>query len=536
MSTTGGTEQGTVCILDAPDDRPEEVQDGSDRLGPRDRSTPPDKPGISNLIEIMTVATGESIAEIQARYDGAGLRRVQDRRRRGGDRAARAVPAAVPRAPRRPRRAPAAPRSGRRQGTRGVRSRRSTRCTSEWASPGPRRAPRRRVGACELLSAATSSRVSSRHSPRREAHEPQPRVDAAVEALARDARPPRTSASPGGCGPRAASARGGDPEPRRRRAPAGAVVPVVELDCRREAVRASSGDGEPSMSDLVHLRHAVARMREPVRELAVVRQQERTASCRRRAVRPGRRADRVGDELDDGRPSLRIARGRDDAGGLVAGARTRAAGVRPASPSTSTTSCLLRRPCSARRGSPFTRTRPSRISSSARRREATPAAREEGVEPHGRILAAAGTFAEASGTPLGACRRARLETWSDRLAELAVFGANVQPGQLVARDELHRQGGPHAEDRARRVPSAERSTSTSSTSTSGSSASGSRHAAEETLDYVPPWMRSGCCTSRTSTRRASRSPARTHRARSTGSIPHGPAAISCRTSPRPARS
>ena len=32
----------------------------------------PDKPGVSNLIEIMSVATGESIGEIQARYDGQG--------------------------------------------------------------------------------------------------------------------------------------------------------------------------------------------------------------------------------------------------------------------------------------------------------------------------------------------------------------------------------------------------------------------------------------------------------------------------------
>ena len=32
----------------------------------------PDKPGISNLIEIMTVATDESIAGVQARYDGQG--------------------------------------------------------------------------------------------------------------------------------------------------------------------------------------------------------------------------------------------------------------------------------------------------------------------------------------------------------------------------------------------------------------------------------------------------------------------------------
>ena len=33
---------------------------------------PEEKPGVSNLIEIMSVATGASIPEIQARYDGQG--------------------------------------------------------------------------------------------------------------------------------------------------------------------------------------------------------------------------------------------------------------------------------------------------------------------------------------------------------------------------------------------------------------------------------------------------------------------------------
>jgi len=32
----------------------------------------PEKPGIANLIEIMSVATGESIPEIEAHYDGQG--------------------------------------------------------------------------------------------------------------------------------------------------------------------------------------------------------------------------------------------------------------------------------------------------------------------------------------------------------------------------------------------------------------------------------------------------------------------------------
>jgi tryptophanyl-tRNA synthetase len=31
-----------------------------------------EKPGISNLIELMTVATGETIAEVEGRFDGQG--------------------------------------------------------------------------------------------------------------------------------------------------------------------------------------------------------------------------------------------------------------------------------------------------------------------------------------------------------------------------------------------------------------------------------------------------------------------------------
>ena len=36
------------------------------------RHDPDEKPGISNLIEIISVATGEPISAIEARYDGAG--------------------------------------------------------------------------------------------------------------------------------------------------------------------------------------------------------------------------------------------------------------------------------------------------------------------------------------------------------------------------------------------------------------------------------------------------------------------------------
>jgi tryptophanyl-tRNA synthetase len=71
MSTTGGSDQGTVYILDSPDEIRRKfkvaVTDSE-----REILHAPGKPGISNLIEIMTVSTGESIDAIQARYDGQG--------------------------------------------------------------------------------------------------------------------------------------------------------------------------------------------------------------------------------------------------------------------------------------------------------------------------------------------------------------------------------------------------------------------------------------------------------------------------------
>jgi tryptophanyl-tRNA synthetase len=71
MSTTGGTEQGTVYMLDAPDVIRRKFKTAVTDSG-REIVHSPEKPGVSNLIEIMTVATGESIDEIQARYDGQG--------------------------------------------------------------------------------------------------------------------------------------------------------------------------------------------------------------------------------------------------------------------------------------------------------------------------------------------------------------------------------------------------------------------------------------------------------------------------------
>lgn len=71
MSTTGGTEQGTVLMLDPPDVIRRKFKTAVTDSG-REVLHAEDKPGISNLIEIMTVATGETIDEVQARYDGQG--------------------------------------------------------------------------------------------------------------------------------------------------------------------------------------------------------------------------------------------------------------------------------------------------------------------------------------------------------------------------------------------------------------------------------------------------------------------------------
>jgi tryptophanyl-tRNA synthetase len=71
MSTTGGTVQGTVLVLDAPDVILKKLRSAVTDSG-RDIVRSPEKAGITNLIEIMSVATREEPEAIEARYDGAG--------------------------------------------------------------------------------------------------------------------------------------------------------------------------------------------------------------------------------------------------------------------------------------------------------------------------------------------------------------------------------------------------------------------------------------------------------------------------------
>ena len=71
MSTTGGTAQGTLLLLDPPDTIRRKLRSAVTDSGAEVRRGD-DKPGVTNLIDIMTVATGEPPGAIEVRYDGGG--------------------------------------------------------------------------------------------------------------------------------------------------------------------------------------------------------------------------------------------------------------------------------------------------------------------------------------------------------------------------------------------------------------------------------------------------------------------------------
>jgi tryptophanyl-tRNA synthetase len=72
MSKSRGSAQGTVLMLDAPDVIRRKFKTAVTDSGTDVRHAPDEKPGVSNLIEIMSVATGESFGDIESRYDGSG--------------------------------------------------------------------------------------------------------------------------------------------------------------------------------------------------------------------------------------------------------------------------------------------------------------------------------------------------------------------------------------------------------------------------------------------------------------------------------
>ena len=71
MSTTGGTVQGTIGMLDGPDVIRKKFRSAVTDSG-RDIRRADDKPGVSNLIDILSVASGRPPEEIEAHYSDSG--------------------------------------------------------------------------------------------------------------------------------------------------------------------------------------------------------------------------------------------------------------------------------------------------------------------------------------------------------------------------------------------------------------------------------------------------------------------------------
>jgi tryptophanyl-tRNA synthetase len=77
MSTTFSGDLGLVRVLDPPDVIRRKLRSAVTDSG-RDVVRSEDKPGVTNLIEIMAVATGEEPEAIEARYDGAGYGKFKE--------------------------------------------------------------------------------------------------------------------------------------------------------------------------------------------------------------------------------------------------------------------------------------------------------------------------------------------------------------------------------------------------------------------------------------------------------------------------
>jgi tryptophanyl-tRNA synthetase len=72
MSTTRGAPQGVVRMIDSPDEIRRKFKTAVTDSGRDVLHDPEQKPGISNLIEIMAVATGETVKSVESRYDSTG--------------------------------------------------------------------------------------------------------------------------------------------------------------------------------------------------------------------------------------------------------------------------------------------------------------------------------------------------------------------------------------------------------------------------------------------------------------------------------
>jgi tryptophanyl-tRNA synthetase len=71
MSTTGGTEQGTVLVLDEPATVVKKIRSAVTDSG-SEVTRGPGKDGIANLIEILAAVRGQTAEEVEAEWNGSG--------------------------------------------------------------------------------------------------------------------------------------------------------------------------------------------------------------------------------------------------------------------------------------------------------------------------------------------------------------------------------------------------------------------------------------------------------------------------------
>lgn len=76
MSTSGGTEKGTLRLSDSLKAMAKKIRSAKTDSGSVVEASP-DKPGIRNLLEIMAVATGRSVADLAAEYREGGYGRFK---------------------------------------------------------------------------------------------------------------------------------------------------------------------------------------------------------------------------------------------------------------------------------------------------------------------------------------------------------------------------------------------------------------------------------------------------------------------------
>jgi tryptophanyl-tRNA synthetase len=71
MSTTGGTERGTLFLLDPPEVIARKVNAAVTDPG-REVRAAPERPGVSNLLGLLSAATGRSVPALEERFHGRG--------------------------------------------------------------------------------------------------------------------------------------------------------------------------------------------------------------------------------------------------------------------------------------------------------------------------------------------------------------------------------------------------------------------------------------------------------------------------------